>query len=567
MSLAAQYARDGFVVLEDLLDAATLEALRAEATAVVRGRRGPIVGLEDRPEDDDAAALRRCDCIHYVHKASPALGEVMRHPRLVATLTELVGDNLKSPHSMLHIKPPGQRGQSWHQDEFFLPSRDRSLTAVWIALDDVDAENGCLRVLPGTHARGLIYPHGLVDDPRFDPTLGVPSDRLPVPESAARILELRAGSAVVFSGYLLHASTPNRTSDRLRRALAFDYLRAESPFPYDPDASQAERGYRDLRDFELVAGEDPLDGVAPRDDVMRPAIRYGHAAPQATRAVVDDTARLVAACRARAPRQLCDDPWAEQLAGPEGAALADRVAADVPDMTLWIGLRTRAIDDQVRDFAASVRGREPLQIALLGVGLDMRPFRLDLPRATWLELDTPEALAGRAALLAGLGALPSRKRLLVPHRLDDTPGGLRRALQAAGWDPSRPALFILEGLGYYLGEPTLLAALTDLATGHPATRVVFDFAAPPGSAASGAPRRGRAPADRGPAPGRSAWRTEDPLPLLDRAGFRRVRTATFEALAWSLTEPDPQTASRLSDRGLCVATLRAPRDTILLGGP
>ena len=62
---------------------------------------------------------------------------------------------------MLFIKSEGKPGQAWHQDEFFIPTRDRSLTAVWIALDDATVENGCLWVLPGSHR-----PRHYLPDPR-----------------------------------------------------------------------------------------------------------------------------------------------------------------------------------------------------------------------------------------------------------------------------------------------------------------------------------------------------------------------------------------------------------------
>jgi ectoine hydroxylase-related dioxygenase (phytanoyl-CoA dioxygenase family) len=57
---------------------------------------------------------------------------------------------------MLFIKSEGKPGQAWHQDELFIPTRDRSLAAAWIALDDATVENGCLWVLPGSHARGVL---------------------------------------------------------------------------------------------------------------------------------------------------------------------------------------------------------------------------------------------------------------------------------------------------------------------------------------------------------------------------------------------------------------------------
>lgn len=46
--------------------------------------------------------------------------------------------------TMLFVKPPGFPGQAWHQDENFIPTRDRSLCGGWIALDDATIENGCL---------------------------------------------------------------------------------------------------------------------------------------------------------------------------------------------------------------------------------------------------------------------------------------------------------------------------------------------------------------------------------------------------------------------------------------
>ena len=93
---------------------------------------------------------------------------MLAHRRIVDVLTNVIGPNVKAMQSMLFIKAEGKPGQAWHQDEYFIPTRDRSLTAVWIALDDATIENGCLWVLPGSHRRGILYPDSEQDDPRFD---------------------------------------------------------------------------------------------------------------------------------------------------------------------------------------------------------------------------------------------------------------------------------------------------------------------------------------------------------------------------------------------------------------
>ncbi len=90
------------------------------------------------------------------------------------------------------------------QDESHIPTRDRSLTAVWLALDDATVDNGCLWVIPGSHRRGVLYPARDWADPRFDGTPeahGFPHDA-----DEAVPVELPAGAALIFDGYLLHRS-------------------------------------------------------------------------------------------------------------------------------------------------------------------------------------------------------------------------------------------------------------------------------------------------------------------------------------------------------------------------
>jgi ectoine hydroxylase-related dioxygenase (phytanoyl-CoA dioxygenase family) len=157
--------------------------------------------------------------------------------------------------SMLFIKSEGKPGQAWHQDEFFIPTRDRSLTAVWIALDDATIENGCLWVLPGSQRRGVIYPARNQDDPRFDCT--TESYDFPYADEDAVPVEIPAGTALIFNGYLLHRSLENSGRHGYRRALANHYMSAESLLPWAPPGPGEHMAIADFRDIVLVAGEDP----------------------------------------------------------------------------------------------------------------------------------------------------------------------------------------------------------------------------------------------------------------------------------------------------------------------
>jgi phytanoyl-CoA hydroxylase len=214
--------------------------------------------------------LRRYLCIHFPHKVSTAAREAVTNPRIVEGLTAVIGPNVKAMQSMLFIKSEGKPGQAWHQDEYFIPTRDRSLTAVWIALDDATVENGCLWVLPGSHRRGVLYPTHPQTDPRFDCT--VEAYEFPYRDDEAVPVEIPAGTALIFNGYLLHRSLENSGRHGYRRALANHYMSAESLLPWRPPREGEHMGMVDYRDIVMVAGEDPY-AYKGTDEIAKPYSR------------------------------------------------------------------------------------------------------------------------------------------------------------------------------------------------------------------------------------------------------------------------------------------------------
>jgi hypothetical protein len=243
---------------QDLLDPALLATAREETTAICRGLRGEVDGLTPDPL-----------CVHFPHKVSPLMRDLARLPGAVDVLTSVIGPNVKMMQSMLFIKSAGKPGQAWHQDEAHIPTRDRSLTAVWIALDDATVHNGCLWVIPGSHRPGVLHPVREQHDARFDCTdeaygFGYdPNDAVPV--------EIPAGTALIFNGYLLHRSLPN-TATGTRRALVNHYMSAESLLPWFPPGPTDTMALLDHRDIEVIAGADPY-AHRGTTDVMRPHLR------------------------------------------------------------------------------------------------------------------------------------------------------------------------------------------------------------------------------------------------------------------------------------------------------
>ncbi|MFG1615905.1 phytanoyl-CoA dioxygenase family protein [Nonomuraea wenchangensis] len=269
--LKIQYERDGYVILDRAFGPGEVDKLVEEAVRICRGELGAIRGaLPADPADTDEDVLRRFLCVHYPHKLSGLMLATMSHPGIVTALTSVIGPNVKAMQSMLFIKSEGEPGQAWHQDEMFIPTRDRSLTAAWLALDDATIENGCLWVLPGSHRSGVLYPNREHDDPRYDCT--VESYGFPFDESDAVPVEVAAGSVVVFNGYLLHRSLPNTGRHGYRRALVNHYMSAESLLPWDAPPAGTPMAQADHRDIVLVAGSDPYAYKGLRE-VRQPRIR------------------------------------------------------------------------------------------------------------------------------------------------------------------------------------------------------------------------------------------------------------------------------------------------------
>lgn len=247
----AFYATYGFLVAPELLPAHEIEALKKETAAIFRGERGYVDGMVQVEENEsDSDVLKKYVAIHFPHKISPLIYSFLSHKKITDVLVQIVSPNVKCMQSMLFVKGPDKAGQSWHQDEFYIPTRDRSLIGVWIAIDDATVENGCLWIIPGRP--GHIMPrvknesNEYADVDTIDVSSYNPEDLIPV--------EVQSGSVVFFNGYTLHSSRRNKTTGCFRTALVNHYMSAESMLPWDQDGNL--QPTEDLRDIVMVAGRD-----------------------------------------------------------------------------------------------------------------------------------------------------------------------------------------------------------------------------------------------------------------------------------------------------------------------
>lgn len=250
---------NGYLVVPDLLSLDEIEELRQDAITIARGGH-PCDNLQPLPDDiSDTEVISRILCIHQPHYVSPIIEKYVKHPKICGILSQIAAAHLphwdgsvKCMQSMLFVKPPNFQGQAWHQDEIYIPTRDRSLIGAWIAMDDATVENGCLWILPGSHRRGYLYPQKAHENPdEFDfaeESYGFDDvDEIPV--------EVTTGTLVFFNGYLLHRSRKNR-GNTFRRVLVNHYCNAWSLLPWS--IREGERpASADRRCIVPVSGVDP----------------------------------------------------------------------------------------------------------------------------------------------------------------------------------------------------------------------------------------------------------------------------------------------------------------------
>ncbi|MET8763207.1 phytanoyl-CoA dioxygenase family protein [Lentzea sp. NPDC004782] len=187
------FQTDGYETYRDLLAPARFEALARHFD-----RKLAALPAGARPEHMDVP-----------HLTDPALFEWLLDPDVLDLVESLIGPDIALFSSHFICKPAGDgKPVPWHQDAHFWrdtidPPGDA--VTVWLAIDPSTVENGCLRVIPGSHLTAVSH-HGNADS--------FFNQETSVDESRAVDVELARGACSVHSALLVHGSPPNRSTTR-----------------------------------------------------------------------------------------------------------------------------------------------------------------------------------------------------------------------------------------------------------------------------------------------------------------------------------------------------------------
>lgn len=185
------------------------------------------------------------------------------------------------------------------------------------------------------------------------------------------------------------------------------------------------------------------------------------------------SAEMIAGVRARESGMLYEDPYAAQMAGQHGVALATRFCERLPELGGMVAARTYHLDQEILRFLEA-GGRN---LVLLGVGWDMRPFRLPLPAGTHVyELGFPTTLAEREARLRELSVEEPEgiTRLGVP--IDLRTMGVDSVLKPH-LDMDEPVFIAWEGMSMYFEDGEIQDVLSGIraAMRNPRSRLWVDL--------------------------------------------------------------------------------------------
>lgn len=162
--------------------------------------------------------------ISTAHLRHGRVYDLLTDPRIVACVTDLLGADLIGWGSHFFCKMPGDgKIVSWHQDASYWPLTPSKAVTAWLAIDDANVENACLRYIPGTHRFGhLTYALREDDDTNVLNQTVIDAEQFGEPVN----VELEAGEISLHSDLLLHGSEANQ-SNRRRCGLTLRYCPAD----------------------------------------------------------------------------------------------------------------------------------------------------------------------------------------------------------------------------------------------------------------------------------------------------------------------------------------------------
>lgn len=245
----AAYRESGYVIPSYRLPQLRVAALRETLDKLIRDNPGvrPEKLVSAHIDGDNGEGV----------KGSADFLALAREPEIVELVSDVLGDDVILWGCHVFCKPGGDGYETpWHQDGHYWPIRPLATCTAWVALDASTQENGCLRVIPGSHKGKVMHEH--LHEDRTDLVLSQRTSEAAFDAKTAVDLELEPGQMSLHDVYMIHGADANRSPHR-RAGVALRYMPATSVFERNLKPADGKSGIPvdfSRRPLWLVRGED-----------------------------------------------------------------------------------------------------------------------------------------------------------------------------------------------------------------------------------------------------------------------------------------------------------------------
>ena len=255
-----RYHQDGYLIPEFRLSEDCMASMR-EAYERLLARNPDIpsdIMLGPHMENPGAQGV----------KGSSEWLDFVTQTELLDIAAQLAGEDLILWGTTVFGKPAHCGKETpWHQDGDYYPIKPLETITIWIPLDDVTTENGCMRFIPGSHKARKIYSHHWEENENL--SINKVCDAEHFDATTAQDLILQAGQVSFHDVYMIHGSSANRTARR-RAALAVRIMPGTSL--YDHKLGQDMAAPHQAHDY----GARPLFLIRGEDKTGRNNFSIGH---------------------------------------------------------------------------------------------------------------------------------------------------------------------------------------------------------------------------------------------------------------------------------------------------
>lgn len=215
----AQFDQDGYIALKGFLSPTEVAEVRENLDRFIGVVAPTLPGehafYEDKSRPETLKQLQN------LHTYDSFFGGMTVGSRFEDVASQLMRDQAVAQNLQYFNKPAGVgKPTPAHQDGFYFKLEPCVAVTMWFALEQVDAENGCVRYLPGSHRRGM-RAHARTTTLGFSQGI---SDYGEADEAAEVPIPAEPGDLLVHHAMTIHRADGNNSRNRTRKALGFVYF-------------------------------------------------------------------------------------------------------------------------------------------------------------------------------------------------------------------------------------------------------------------------------------------------------------------------------------------------------